>query len=95
VRGAAGDTYTIAVGRAGSAVTGVGLQRVDGSVVTATLSNGRFIAWWPESNGVEALSVTTKNGTEDYPVDQHFARSTPQPSNKTIHAVPQQPNNKA
>jgi hypothetical protein len=34
-RGAVGNAYAIAIGRAGSAVTGVGLQRVDGSVVTA------------------------------------------------------------
>jgi hypothetical protein len=88
VRGAAGDVYTIAVGRSGSAVTGVGLQRVDGSVVTATVRNGRFLAWWPESEGVKALSVTTNTGTHDYPVDQHFAQSNPQPTNKTVHHLP-------
>jgi hypothetical protein len=93
-RGAAGDTYTIAVGRAGSAVTGVGLQRVDGPAVTATISNGRFIAWWPESEGVKALSVTTASGTQDYPVDQHFAQSALQPTNKTVRSLPDQPNNK-
>ncbi|MBO0732139.1 MAG: hypothetical protein J2P57_22955 [Acidimicrobiaceae bacterium] len=95
VRGAAGDTYTIAIGRSGSAVTGVGLQRLDGSEVTATVSNGRFIAWWPASEGVKALSVTTSTGTHDYPVDQRFARSHPQPANKTVHNLPNQPNNKA
>jgi hypothetical protein len=87
-RGPAGDVYTIAIGRTGSAVTGVGLERVDGSVVTATVSNGRFLAWWPESEGVKALSVTTNAGTQDYPVDQHFARSGPQPTNKTVRNLP-------
>ena len=95
IRGAAGDVYTIAIGRAGSAVTGVGLQRVDGSEVTATVSNGRFLAWWPESEGVKALSVTTNTGTQDYPVDQHFARSGPQPTNKTVRSLSDQPNNKS
>ncbi len=95
VRGVASDLYTIAVGRTGAAVTGVGLQRVDGSEVTATVSNGRFIAWWPESEGVKALSVTTNNGTQDYPVDQRFARSGPQPTNKAVRSLSDQPNNKA
>jgi hypothetical protein len=87
-RGVAGDVYTIAVGRTGSAVTGVTLQRVDGSEVAATVSNGHFLAWWPESEGVKALSVTTNTGTQDYPVDQRFARSDPQPTNKTVHNLP-------
>jgi hypothetical protein len=94
IRDVAGDVYTIAIGRTGGAVTGVGLQRVDGSEVTATVSNGRFIAWWPESEGVKALSVTTSTGTQEYPVDQRFARSGPQPTNKTVHNLPDQPNNK-
>lgn len=95
IRGGAGDVYTIAVGRAGSAVTGVQLQRVDGSAVTATVSDGRFIAWWPEREGVTALSVTTSNGTQDYPVDHRFAQSNAQPTNKTVRSLPDQPTNKA
>lgn len=87
-RGAASDLYTIAVGRSGSAVTAVGIRRVDGSEVAATVSNGRFLAWWPGSEGVKALSVTADAGTEDSPVDQKFARSGPQPTNKTVHDLP-------
>lgn len=87
-RSAANDTFTIAIGRSGSAVTAVGLQRVDGSDVTATVGNGRFLAWWPGSEGVKALSVTTNTGTEDYPVAQNFARSGPQPANKTVRDLP-------
>jgi hypothetical protein len=90
-RGVAGDAFTIAVGRTGSAVTGVAVERVDGSEVAATVSNGRFLAWWPESEGVKALSITTNTGTRDYPVDQHFARSGPQPANKTVHSSPDRP----
>jgi hypothetical protein len=95
IRGATGDVYTIAVGRTGSAVTGVGLQRLDGSVVTATVSNGRFIAWWPESEGVRGISVTTDTGTQHYPVNQDFARSGPQPANKTVRSFTGRPANKA
>jgi hypothetical protein len=88
IQDVAGNVYTIAIGRTGSTVTGIALQRVDGSEVTATVSNGRFIAWWPESEGVKALSVTTNTGTHEYRVDQHFARSGPQPTNKTVRNLP-------
>ena len=91
IRGTAGDVYAIAVGRSGSAVTGVELQRVDGSAVSATVSDGRFLAWWPQSEGVKALSVTTSAGTRDYPVDQRFARSGSQPTNRTVRSLSDQP----
>ena len=87
IRGSAGDLYTIAIGRTGSAVTGVGLLRVDGSEVTATVSDDRFVAWWPEGEGVTALSVTTPSGTQEYPVAPHFAQSDPQPTNRTVRSL--------
>jgi hypothetical protein len=87
IREASGDMYTVAMGRSGSAVSGVGLQRVDGSDVTATVGNGRFVAWWPESEGVSALSVTTASGTESYPVSPRFAQSGSQPTNKAIRQL--------
>lgn len=86
-RGADGDPYTVAVGRAGSAVTGVGLRRTDGSVVTATVGDGHFIAWWPGDDGVGALSVTTSGGTHTDPVDPRFDRSGPPPGNHTIRLL--------
>jgi hypothetical protein len=92
---AAGDVYTVGVGRTGSSVTAVGLQLQDGSEVTATVGNGRFIAWWPEGHGVKGLSITTKTGTADYPVDQSFARPGPQAANKTVRLSPDHPNNKS
>jgi hypothetical protein len=85
IRGASGDTFTVAVGQSGSAVSGVGLQRVSGSVVGATVGNGYFIAWWPEGGGVSALSVTTTSGTQSYPVEQRFQQSSPPPSNNSVH----------
>lgn len=83
-RGAAGDVYTIAAGRTGSEVTGVGLVRADGSEVTATVNAGRFLAWWPRDEGVKSLSVTTDTGTQSYPVAARFARSGPQPTNRVV-----------
>jgi hypothetical protein len=94
-RQASGDLYTVAVGRTGPGVTAVGLERVDGSAVTATVGNGRFIAWWPDAQGVKAISVTTTAGTQNYPVDEQFARSGPQPNNKTVHSLSDQPDNKS
>ena len=88
IRGdASGDGYTLAVGRSGSAVSAVGLQRIDGSVVAATVGDGHFIAWWPEDEGVSALSVTTTSGTQNYPVDPSFQQSSPPPSNTTVHQL--------
>jgi hypothetical protein len=88
IREASGDVYTMAMGRSGSAVSGVGLQRVDGSVVAATVGDGHFVAWWPEAEGVSALSVTTASGTQAYPVDPRFAQSSPPPSNQTVRQLP-------
>lgn len=84
IRDVAGGVYTIAIGRTGPEVTGVGLRRLDGSLVTATVSNGRFIAWWPESEGVKEVSVTASIGSHAYPDDHRFARSGLQPTNKTV-----------
>jgi hypothetical protein len=87
IRDASGDMYTVAMGRSGSAVSGVGLQRVDGSDVAATVGDGHFVAWWPEAEGVSALSVTTASGTQSYPVDPRFAQSSPQPTNKAVRQL--------
>lgn len=86
IRVASGDKYTM--GRSGSAVTGVSLQQPDGSDVTATVGDGHFIAWWPEAEGVSALSVTTASGTQSYPVEPRFAQSNTQPTNKAVRDLP-------
>jgi hypothetical protein len=87
IREASGDMYTVAMGRSGSAVSGVGLQRLDGSVVAATVGDGHFVAWWPKSEGVSSLSVTTASGAHSFPVDRRFAQSSPQPTNKAIRQL--------
>lgn len=87
IRGASGDSFTVAVGESGSAVTGVGLQLLSGSEVGATVGNGYFIAWWPNGEGVSALSVTTTSGTQNYPVAPRFRQSSPTRSNETVHQL--------
>lgn len=87
IREASGDVYTVAVGQSGSTVSGVGLQRTDGSVVTATVGDGHFIAWWPDGEGVNALAVTTPSGTQNYPVDPSFEQISPEPSNQAVHQL--------
>ncbi len=42
-------------------------------MVTATVGNGRFIAWWPDGDGVKALSVTTSTRTQNYPLAPRFS----------------------
>ena len=85
IRGASGVSFTVAVGRIGSAVSGVSLQRIDGSEVAATVGDGHFIAWWPEGGGVNALAVTASSGTQSFPVDPRFEQTNPPPSNNTVH----------
>ena len=83
-RPASGEDYTVAIGRLGGAVTGVALQRTDGSVVTGTVENGDYIAWWPGDQGVTALAVTTSSGTQTNPVEPRFGRSQP---NNTVSVI--------
>ncbi len=87
IREASGDADTVAVGRSGSAVSGVGLQRTDGSIVTATVDDGHFMAWWPDGEGVSSLAVTTTSGTQNYPVDPSFEQLSPEPSNQAVHQL--------
>ena len=58
-----GQTYTLAEGRTGSAVTGAILQLADGSTVTATVGDGYFLAWWPGAEGIDSATLTTVSGT--------------------------------
>jgi hypothetical protein len=88
IREASGDAYTVVMGRSGSAVNGVRLQRVDGSDVAATVGDGHFVAWWPKAEGVTGLSVTTATGTRRYPVESRFSESSPQPDNKIVRDLP-------
>jgi hypothetical protein len=58
---ASGDT--VALGQAGSAVTGVTLSLSDGTQVVTTVGNGYFTAWWPSDATMLSADVTTAQGT--------------------------------
>lgn len=85
VRAVAAGGYTFAVGQVGAAVTGVAVQRVDGSVVAATVGGGFFIAWWPHADGVRALSVTAGSTSRTIPVSQRAGLRGPQQPNEAVH----------
>jgi hypothetical protein len=55
--------FSMVVGRTGAGVTGVTLRLNNGARVTASRSNGWFLAWWPGSHGLSATEVTTATGT--------------------------------
>jgi len=53
----------VAIGQAGSGVTGVTLVLSDGMSVTTTTANGYFAAWWPGDATATSADVTTAEGT--------------------------------
>ncbi len=55
--------YTLVDGRTASGVTGVTLVRDDGQDVVATVADGWFVAWWPDSTDTTSAQVTTASGT--------------------------------
>jgi hypothetical protein len=58
-----GQTYGYLISRAGADVTAATLTLDDATDVTATVSNGWAVAWWPGSHQVTAAQVTTPAGT--------------------------------
>lgn len=62
-RDTADDSLTLVDGRIGSGVTGVTVERTDGSSVQATVENGWYLAWWPGTVGPTKAEVTTASGT--------------------------------
>lgn len=55
----AAGTYTSAMGRIGSEVTGVTLIAADGRRVQASADQGYFLAWWPGEGGDELTLRST------------------------------------
>jgi hypothetical protein len=47
------------VGRTGAGVSGVALRLRDGTHVTASCAKGWFLAWWPGTQPIAAVEVTT------------------------------------
>jgi hypothetical protein len=54
---------TVALGQAGSAVTGVTLNLSDGAEIVTTVGSGYFTAWWPSDATMLSAGVTTAQGT--------------------------------
>jgi hypothetical protein len=74
------EPYTFVVGRVGSAVSAATLQLSDGTTVTATVSGGRLLAWWPGQAAATAAQLTTPSAT----VTQALSAATP-PEQPTAH----------
>lgn len=49
--------YRATIGRVASDVVSVEVQLSDGAVITATVSNGWWAAWWPDANDATASAV--------------------------------------
>jgi hypothetical protein len=54
--------FIVLTGRVGSAVRAVVIHRRSGSDVTASISGGWFLAWWPENSPATYATVTTSTG---------------------------------
>jgi hypothetical protein len=72
-----GDAYSFADGKVGGHVTGVKIRLGDGSVVTATVDNGWFVAWWPGASQARAFLVSTPSGTHTEPFTTKAAPPCP------------------
>lgn len=57
-----GHAFVLLAGRVGAAVRSIVIHRSDHVDVTASISHGWFIAWWPASARATGASVTTSSG---------------------------------
>jgi hypothetical protein len=62
-RDAAGNALTLVDGRIGAGVTGVTIERSDGSSVRATVAGGWYLAWWPGTVAATRAQIATASGT--------------------------------
>jgi hypothetical protein len=67
-----GQALTFAIARAGDGVSAAVLTLDDGSEVTATVSNGWALAWWPGSHQIASAQLTTSSGlqTQTFPASR-------------------------
>jgi hypothetical protein len=81
--GSSGDwplEYSSITGTVGAGVTGVDIVGADGSVVTASVGNGWFTAWWPGGSGGivddgETITVHTDGGSATYDISDTYAQN--------------------
>lgn len=57
-----GRAFHLFAGRVGKGVTGVAITLGSGQSVTATVSNGWYLLWWPGSEHARTLRITTQVG---------------------------------
>jgi hypothetical protein len=60
------ESYTVAIGEAGSAVTGITFVMAQGTRtvrIVATVAHGIYALWWPGNMLTESVQVTTPRGT--------------------------------
>jgi hypothetical protein len=82
---------TILYGRVGVDVRGVKVRLSDGTVVTATVSHGYYLAWWPGKVTGTTATVLTTSGLETVkvpPVDAFKGPAASKPANSAQAAVP-------
>jgi hypothetical protein len=61
-----GESYSVAIGQAGSAVTGVTFVMTQGTHtvrIVAPVSHGIYALWWPGDKLTQSVQVTTRRGT--------------------------------
>jgi hypothetical protein len=72
--------YSSITGTVGAGVTGVDIVGTDGSIVTASVGDGWFTAWWPGGSGGivddgETITVHTDSGSATYDISDTYARN--------------------
>lgn len=72
-----GQALTMVDGRTGAGVQGVVVHRSDGTSVTATVSDGWYLAWWPGAVRATSADVTSAGGTETQAFPVEPGASTP------------------
>jgi hypothetical protein len=60
------ENATVLDGRVGAGVTGVGIRLSDSRTVTATVSHGWYLAWWPGTPHATAAEITTRGRTQAF-----------------------------
>lgn len=76
---AANGPYTLAEGRLEPAVSAVTLVLSNGQDITATTTDGWFVAWWPGSQDVTAAQITSVSGSTTEPLDVPMRTTPPIP----------------
>jgi hypothetical protein len=61
--GGSGDGLTRVFGHVPNTISSVQLSLSDGTIVTATIAKGRFLAWWPSGTSIASMTGVDGSGT--------------------------------